>query len=103
MKRIAGKSRRAPGDSDAHGTIKEQEAARYERPWFRRAKSGWEHTVGGGESKRALEEKNFIKLPCKMIKTLQGGSEVCEGDRVIWYRTQGSLHTGRGLKDLNGS
>lgn len=48
MKRVAGKSRRAPGDSDAHGTIKEREAARYERPWFRRTKSGWEHTVGVG-------------------------------------------------------
>lgn len=76
MKRVAGKSRRAPGDSDAHGTIKERESARYERPWFRRTKSGWEH-MGGG--KRAFEVKNLIKLPCKMIKTLQGGSEVCEG------------------------
>lgn len=44
------------GDSDAHRTIKEREAARYEKPWFRfrRAKSGWEHTVGGGKSKRAF-------------------------------------------------
>lgn len=51
MKRVAGKSRRASGDSDAHGTIKEKEAARYERPWFRRAKSGWEHTVGEGKAR----------------------------------------------------